>query len=271
MPPKQDKEIKIGLLKDPKQEEDYNKFSLYQKHGHQNENSAFSWFHRVREMYPTSFIFQVIIQFLNEGMMVMRMLLMKDLFINYYKVFLNQTSIYNSMIFSPWLFKMLMGILVDTRLIAKRKYYLIGCGFICTILQLFVARSSPTTVSHQNIATCLIIYNVFAAMLDVTIESIVIQQARKDPEFGQQNIKSLSFVSFAVGVVVGASISAVVTQYYNPFLGFYFASIMSAFIGISACFISDEIETNQYALLAIEMEKKEEVIYMQEKGEEQHV
>jgi ABC-type uncharacterized transport system permease subunit len=68
----------------------------------------------------------------------------------------------------------------------------------------------------------------------------------------------------------GSTCTAIVTQYYTPFLGFYFGSIMSAFIGISACFMSNDIETNEYALLGIEMEKIEEEIYMQEKGEEQH-
>jgi hypothetical protein len=44
---------------------------------------------------------------------------------------------------------------------------------------------------------------------------------------------------------------------------------MSTLIAISACFMMDDIETNEYAMMAIEMENREEEIYIQENGEEQ--
>ena len=69
----------------------------------------------------------------------MRMYAAKDMFLNYYDVDLNTMTIYASFIASPGLFKMLIGFIVDARIVSKRKYYLIFFALMSTILQLIIS------------------------------------------------------------------------------------------------------------------------------------
>ena len=112
----------------------------------------------------------------------MRMGAAKDMFLNYYDVDINTMTIYASFIASPGLFKMFTGFVVDARVVSKRKYYLIFFALICTLLQLIVSVQCMT--EHFHIAIVLFLEMYAATFLDVTIESIVVQQARRDPLYG---------------------------------------------------------------------------------------
>jgi hypothetical protein len=109
---------------------------------------------------------------MNEGLMIMRFLLAKDMFMNYLGASINTVAVYTSAIASPWLIKMVPGVIIDARVLPKRKYYLIVCASICAILQAMVALR--VFESHLHNMYLLLIYNIGASMLDVTIESIII-------------------------------------------------------------------------------------------------
>ena len=98
------------------------------------------------------------------------------------------------------------------------------------------------------------------------MESIVVQQARKNPKYGQQNFKSLSVIFFALGGLVGTIGASVCMQYLTPFHGYILSSISATVYTICALFVSDDIETNEQALQAFEMERLEILKIQKEKG-----
>jgi hypothetical protein len=80
-------------------------------------------------------LLSVAIQYFNEGLMPMRLLSMKDIFLNkkYFAVEPAEAQAYQVVIMLPWTFKVLMGLTIDARLVSKRKYYLALFGFTCMV------------------------------------------------------------------------------------------------------------------------------------------
>lgn len=52
---------------------------------------------------------------------------------------------------------------------------------------------------------------------------------------------------YGVGMVFGATTAAITTQYFNPFVTYGFGVTHSLILMISSLFITNEIETNEYA------------------------
>jgi hypothetical protein len=75
----------------------------------------------------------VAIQYFNEGLMPMRLLSMKDIFLNkdYFAVEPATAQAYQVVIMFPWMLKIIMSLAIDARLISNRKYYLVIFGFTC--------------------------------------------------------------------------------------------------------------------------------------------
>ena len=63
----------------------------------------------------------------------------------------------------------------------------------------------------------LIFYNIGASFLDATIDSISVQQARKDVEMGQSLFSSFQITCFVCGAMTGTIIIILVN---NPFVAF---------------------------------------------------
>lgn len=97
-------------------------------------------------------------------------------------------------------------------------------------------------------------HNVCASFNAVTIESIIVQQARRDPENGQNNMKSYVLLCNACAMIFGAVTLSVVTEYYTPYLGYQICSIFSAMLTISSLFMNNEVESNEFAKF-IDMEQ----------------
>lgn len=72
-------------------------------------------------------------------------------------------------------------------------------------------------IDANKLVNLLVVYNVGAAFLDATIDSVSIQQARVDLEMGQKMISSFRSVFFALGAIAG---TAVVVMFENPFTAF---------------------------------------------------
>ena len=96
--------------------------------------SSTDWMKDVVEQYPTSLLVQVALTAFNDALIVMKVYAGKDMFVNYYGVESGKMTYYSSFLFVPWLFKMLIGILVDARLVSKRKYYSVLFGVVSTVL-----------------------------------------------------------------------------------------------------------------------------------------
>ena len=53
---------------------------------------------------------------------------------------------------------------------------------------------------------------------------------------------------FGVGMIVGSTTAAITTQWFNPFITYSFWAFFAFSLMISCFFITDEVETNEYAL-----------------------
>ena len=65
------------------------------------------------------------------------MLSTKDMFLNkdYYALEPAKAQIYTALTMSPWTAKIIWGLIIDARLVSKRKYYLIFFGITSIISQ----------------------------------------------------------------------------------------------------------------------------------------
>lgn len=68
---------------------------------------------------------------------------------------------------------MLFGIVIDAKVFPKRKYLLTFFGIICVLTQLMISRRIFDDYESQGLLA--FVYNIAAAILDVTIESIIVQ------------------------------------------------------------------------------------------------
>ena len=123
----------------------------------------------------------------NEGVSLMKGNVVNDIFKNYYGLEPSWAQTYLTMSMSPWLLKFFFGIIIDSKLLPKRKYYMIILGILGTFFQL-MASLRPRSANLMFLY--LYCYNACAAFIDAAVDSIVVQQARKDPLRGQQDLRS---------------------------------------------------------------------------------
>ena len=83
-------------------------------------------------------------------------------------------------------------------------------------------------------------------MMDATIVSLSIQQARKDPVNGQFNITCHNQIFFGLGMTFGSVFAAVSTEWFTPFLCYKFTAFVALVSVIAGTFLTDEVETNKY-------------------------
>ena len=179
--------------------------------------------------------------------MIMRMLALKDMMANYYKVQPADMAVMDLIGHLPWTGKIFYGLIIDVRLVKKRKYYLIFFGVIITITQFLISAGQnvicdPWTITYLNVA-----YAVGAAFLDACIDSIIIVLARQDPQYGQQNLVAFSMTFFGFGAMFGALLSAYLTEYCTPFTCYKFGGLVGILLTIGGCFLDDDFETNKWA------------------------
>lgn len=78
-----------------------------------------------------------------------------------------------------------------------------------------------------------------SAFLDAVIDSIIIQQARQDPHFGQQNLVTFSMTFFGLGAMFGTLLSAYLTEYCTPFMCYKVGATVGVFLIIAGCLLDD--------------------------------
>ena len=86
------------------------------------------------------------------------------------------------------------------------------------------------------------------------------EQARKDIKHGQEDIQSLRSVFMGVASPLSAIVATYFIEIGEPLIPFYIVFIFICLQALQGFFISDEIETNQYAT----MKDKELLKYEQE-------
>ena len=141
------------------------------------------WVKTVLRDFPSNLLFSIAIQYFNEGLLLMRILALKDLMLNkkYYATQPSTAQAITVLSHFPQTCKVLFGLIVDARLVNKRKLYLIFFGFTGTITQFLIGLGGPEALPLYLLAILVFIYNIGAVFLDATIDSISIQQARRNP------------------------------------------------------------------------------------------
>mmetsp|Transcript_5621 Transcript_5621/g.9692 ORF Transcript_5621/g.9692 Transcript_5621/m.9692 type:complete len:112 (-) Transcript_5621:1116-1451(-) len=108
----------------------------------------------------------------------MRVFAMNEIFMNHYKVEPSVAQVYMSLAMLPWNLKFLFGVMIDSKVVSKRKYILILFGITCTVTQVLQAMKPDKS---QNFVLLAFLFNLGAAINDTTVDTYKIQQARKDP------------------------------------------------------------------------------------------
>lgn len=110
---------------------------------------------------------------MNEGLIVLRIMSMKDLYKSVYGVEPSTCQKFHIMTQIPWTFKMLFGFIVDAKVVKLRKHYLVVFGVIGTIAQLLIF--TKTVDDPIRTSAALMAYNLSGAFLDATVASITVQ------------------------------------------------------------------------------------------------
>lgn len=167
----------------------------------------------------------------------------KDMYKRTYDLEPSYTQFLSSFIYIPWSVKIIYGLISDNIPImgSRRKSYLIIFGtfqFISTIVLACFTISNPVTatVLLTNISLC-------TAFSDVVIDSIMVVQARKDPENGAEELQSFSWIVVSIGGMLGSIIGAYLTEYHTPEVSYALYSVVSVIIVICAMFMNPEVET----------------------------
>ena len=168
-----------------------------------------SWRSRISSNIPSSLLLATAIEFFNDGLVLMRILCMKDLFKAHYHVEPSALQQYQAVQFLPNLCKPLFGLLIDAGIVKKRKNLIIGLGVICMLTQaaifmLIVQGPVPVTA-------VLFLFNTCSFFAEAVIESMTVQQARSYKR-GQQDMQMFNILSFGVGTALGSIIAAVCTK-----------------------------------------------------------
>lgn len=111
----------------------------------------------------------------------MKLLAIRDLFRDYMKLEPQDSQQYLLIITSPTLFKLAFGIMVDAKILANRKYYIMFFGAVQAVSMMIVA-----TCRLSLMQTCMVLMANFLGQNfnDVVAESYLIQQSRIDPRNG---------------------------------------------------------------------------------------
>lgn len=107
---------------------------------------------QIMQQYSLSFLATTGAQYLSQGLNFARLMLFKDIFINFLNVDMDLMLVYTTIFTIPSLCKIFWGIIIDARLIQYRRNYFIVFGVIATLAQIIIGLS----VAGPKEATALI-------------------------------------------------------------------------------------------------------------------
>jgi len=165
---------------------------------------------------------------------------MKDLYKTSYGVEPSELQKFHIITQVPWSLKMVFGFIVDARIITYRKHYLVVFGIIGVVSQLLVS----TATVDDPISTCvaLVVYNTAGAFLDATLASIIVQQGRKDPENGQEDLQAFLSIFFGLSMAFGSFVAAEATEAGHPRQGYAVGAVITAIVTFVSLFMTNDIE-----------------------------
>ena len=143
-------------------------------------------------------------------------------------------QMYKSIIMIPWSLKLLYGLLSDNQKVLKvsRKGWMIAMGAIqfLSLFALFIFKIK----SCLFISIFLALTSMSEAFTNVTSQAMMVIQARRDPENGQQDLVTMMYVYTALGGTVGCILGGFMTEKIHPkwcFLMYSFSGLIIMFLG----------------------------------------
>lgn len=80
------------------------------------------------------------------------------------------------------------------------------------------------------------------AFMDVIIDALMVQEARKDPKHGSQDLNSYSYIFMSTGGIIGSLLAAFMTQYMDPHASFFISACFGLLIAVFGLKMNKSIE-----------------------------
>ena len=156
------------------------------------------------------------LQYIDQGFRSLISLGVAMLFKDYYKLEPSESQYWTSFIVFPWSIKLVYGILSDNLVIAgsrKKSYIVIGGSIQFLALQV-IFWFEIESVGFVSVLFMLVALS--SAFMDVIADSMMVIQARKDPERGAEKLQAYSWTTRGFGGITGSLLSAFLLEYFHP-------------------------------------------------------
>ena len=196
-------------------------------------------------LYDKTFQVLLCLQYLNNGTRVMALTSINYLFKDYYQLDPGTAQTLMVVANFPWSLKLLYGLVVDNCSIGrsrKKGFMLLGAALeFFALMVLFWARF--TAEQAYIVAILAMIINLTQAFMDLIVDTILIDQARKSEATGSEDLRSLASFFQCSGMVIGSLVGGYVNQYYEPYWCFLIYSSVSLCVSAAALGLNSEIDT----------------------------
>ena len=194
--------------------------------------------------FDRSFINFFNYQNFNHGMFILIILSFKDFGKGYLMVEPANMQVYMSVIMMPWSFKIIYGIVSDNTASVgiSRRAWIILTGAI-QFLSLFILFAFEVK-SPLLVAVLLALTSLGEAFTNVASQAMMVIQARRDPQNGQQNLVTLMYVYTAIGGAIGCIFGGYMTENYHPKWCFLCYSFSGLLIILFAYYLSEDSEAD---------------------------
>ena len=186
----------------------------------------------------------------------MTILAILDIYKNEFNLSPSNTQNYMSIIGLPWTPKLLYGIFTDTFPIcgSRKKSYIVLCGLLQAFSSLAIA-AIPGLTAHHITLFC-VLSSMSSAVMDVVVDGLMVMMARKDPNFGSEDLQTYSWDMYGFGGVVGSLIGGEITKSFDPHYAFYVISMFGFLISITGIMLSSSLENSDQSIINMTFYKR---------------
>ena len=93
------------------------------------------------------------------------------------------------------------------------------------------------------VALLAMVINWSQAFMDLIVDTILIDQARRNAVSGSEDLRSMASFFQCSGMVIGSLLSGLINQYYEPKWCFLLYSSIGLFVSVAALGLNHDIDT----------------------------
>ncbi|EEY53200.1 folate-Biopterin Transporter (FBT) family [Phytophthora infestans T30-4] len=185
-----------------------------------------NWLRRLRQTFGTSFLLLVSTVYAVQGFTSFSALAVNYFFKDNLQLQPAESQSLLTFMMVPWGIKPLYGIISDSLPLFgyHRKSYMMLCSTVGAIATLTLAVPDLITTPVGAVLV-LMLNSLSTAVIDVVIDARVVEMSRLDPKCGANDLQSVSWISMAVGGVLGSFLSGPATHNLGVRGVFCFAAI----------------------------------------------